>query len=255
MAEDAGITLDQLRELRRVTRGVSDDLDKELRGYLETLAPIVRPKRLLGDLISGESNEDYPDSEKAFTELEDLYRKVSERPFRLRPSLPKPIPAIRVRLEIYPWEEIWEPREGGRGLAVVAPFAWTLTYPGACSLRDLRRMLAGEEARDDVKIQQFVLNGCILHLLLERTPGFVGILGGLRYVVETRRARDLGAVPIPIVRSVIGSARPAAQVMVDAAAYAGQDLFEEVIEPRALDSLEDPLRARLQKHMGSQQPA
>jgi len=248
MTEDAGITLDRLRDLRRVTRAVSDELDRELKGYLETLSQVVRPKRLLGDLIGGESTENYPDSEKAFNELLELYRRVSERPFRLRPVLPKPIPAIRVRLEIYPWEEIWHPPDGGRGLAVVAPFAWTLTYPGACSLRDLRRMLAGEEARDDVKIQQFVLNGCILHLLIERTPGFAAILGGLRYVVETRHAPDLGEVPIPVVRSLIGSVRPAPQVMVDAAAYAGQDQFEEVVAPNALESLVDPLRARLQKH-------
>lgn len=250
MAEDPGITLDRLPDLRRVTRGVSDELDKELKGYLETLAPIVRPKRLLGDLVSGESTESYPDSEKAWKDLQDLYRKVSERPFRLRPTLNKPLPAIRVRLEAYPWEEIWEPAGGGRGLAIVSPFAWTLTYPGACSLRDLRRMLSGEEARDDTKIQQFVLNSCILHLLIERTPGFAGILAGLRYAFETRRARDLGEVPIPVVRSVVGSVRPAAQVMVNAAAFAGQDLFEEVIDPSAHDSLEDPLRSRLQKHMG-----
>jgi hypothetical protein len=250
MAEDAGITRDQLRNLRRATRGVSVDLDKELKGFLETLAPVVRPKRLLGDLISGESTETYPDSQKDFSELQDLYKRVCERPFRLRPSLPKPIPAIRVRLETYPWEEVWEPPSGGQPLAIVSPFAWTLTYPGACSLHELRRMLAGEEAKDETKIQQFVLNGCILHMLIERTPGFGNILGGLRYDVETRRARDLGEVPIPVVCSVIRSVRPAADVMMDAAADAGVDQFEEVIDPRALDTLEDPLRSRLQKHMG-----
>ena len=126
----------------------------------------------------------------------------------------------------------------------------TLTYPGACSLHELRRMLSGEEAKDETKIQQFVLNGCILHMLIERTPGFGNILGGLRYDVETRRARDLGEVPIPVVCSVIRSVRPAAEVMIDAAADAGVDQFEEVIDPKALDTLEDPLRTRLQKHMG-----
>jgi hypothetical protein len=250
MAEDSEITLERLRELRRVTRSVSDELEKELRGFLETLAPIVRPKRLLGDLVVGESTESYPDAEKAFAELQEHFRSVSERPFRVRPFLPKPVPAIRVRLEIYPWEELWQPPEGGRRLAVISPFAWTLTYPGACSLRDLRRMLAGEEARDENKIQQFVLNGCILQMLIERTPGLASILAGLRYALEVRRAPDLGAVPIPIVRSVLGSVRPAPRVMVDAAAYAGQDLFEEVIDPRALEGLVDPLRAKLEKHLG-----
>jgi len=251
MAEDSSITREQLITLRRVTTGVSDDLEKELAGYLETLAQVVRPKRLLGNLISGESSEVPLDSEKCFNELQDLYKKVVEpRPLRLRPTLNKPLANINVRLEIYPWEEVWEPPDGGRKLAVVSPFAWTVTYPGACSLRELRRMLAGDEARDDAKIQQFALNACILHMLIERTPGFTKIMSGLRYVVETRHARDLGDVAIPVIRSVLQSVRPAPQLMMDAAAMVGGDSFEEVIEPGALDSLEDPLRTRLKKYSG-----
>lgn len=252
MREDSSITLERLLKLRRATRAVSDQLERELRGYLETLAPLLRPKRLLGDFIAGESTESYPEAEKTFGELQELYRSVAERPFRLRPSLQRPVPAIRVRLEIQPWEEPWQPDDGGRGLRVVSPLAWTLSYPGACSVGSLRRMLAGEEPRNEGEIQQFVLNGCILHLLLERSPGVLRLVRGLRYELETRRAPDLGDLPVPVIQSVVPSARPPAPVMREAADLAGLEQFEAVIDPEASRSLEDPLRALLEKQLAEQ---
>ncbi len=249
--EDTRITLERLLELRRATAALSDELEKELKGHLETLSPLVRPKRLLGDLIAGESAEAYPEAAKAFEDLQELYGRVAVRPFRLRSSLPRPIPAIRVRLEIYPWEETWFSPGGDRRLGVVSPLAWCLTYPGGCSLRSLRRMLEGGEPRNEAEIHQFVLNGCILHLLLERTPGFGRILAGLRYALETRRVPELGELPIPVLGSVIPSVRPAPQVMLQAAELAGLSRFEEVVDPAALDGLEDPLRARLARALES----
>jgi hypothetical protein len=250
MPEDPSITRERLLDLRRATRTLSDSLENELKGYLQSLAPLGRPKRLLGDLIAGESTESYPEAEKAFQELQELYREVCQRPFRLHAVLSKPIPAIRVRLEIHPWEEAWSSPDGTRRLIVESPFAWILGYPGACSLRSLRGMLAGEDARNEEEIQQFVLNCCILHLLLERTPGFAKLLTGLRFNLETRHAPDLGSLPIPVIASVIPSVRPAADVMLEAAAMAGLGRFEEVVDPNAASTLVDPLRARLERALG-----
>lgn len=249
MGEERDISLERLLKLRRATRALAGDLEKELRGYLETLAPLVRPKRLLGDLIAGASTESYPEAEKAFAQLQELFGKVAERPFRLRPHLDRPVPAIRVRLEIHPWEEPWSAPEGGSKLRVVSPLTWTLSYPGGCSLGSLRRMLAGEEPRNDEEIRQLVLNGCILDLLLQRSPGFGRLLEGLRYQLEVRRPADLGEVPIPVVRSVLPSVRPPPRVMLEAAEMAGLSQFEEVIDPDAGGRLEDPLRARLQARL------
>lgn len=250
MGEERDISLERLLKLRRATRALADDLEQELRGYLETLAPLVRPKRLLGDLIAGASTESYPDAEKAFAQLQELFGKVAERPFRLRPHLDRPVPAIRVRLEIHPWEELWDAPQGGRRLRVVSPLTWTLSYPGGCSLGSLRRMLAGEEPRNDEEIRQFVLNGCILHLLLERSPGFGRLLRGLRFELDVQRPADLGEVPVPVLRSVLPSVRPPPQVMLDAAEMAGLSQFEEVIDPDAAQHLEDPLRSRLEARLG-----
>src|SRR5208283_5257011 len=151
------ITLERLLKLRRATRALADFLESELRAYLDTVAPLLRPKRLLGNLIQGESTESYYDSDRAFAELQQLWAKVSERPFRLRAHLTSPIPAIRVKLELSRWEKLW----------VSSPLSWVVSYPGACRLDSLNKMLVGEEQRNEAEMHQFVLNACILNLLLE----------------------------------------------------------------------------------------
>ncbi len=247
MAEDPSITLDRLLKLRRVTRALADQLEAELRVYLDTLAPLLRPKRLLGDFIAGESTETHPDAAKAFGELQSLWPTVAERPFRLRPVLQKPLPAVRVRLELLPFEEAWASSDGARRLRVVSPLIWVLGFPGGCKPGALRRMLAGEEPRNEAEIQGFVLHAFILHLLLERNPGIVRLFAALGFPLETRRLPEFGALPIPVVRSVMPCTRPSASVMLDAAELAGLATFEEVIDVAGARAIQDPLRRRLEE--------
>jgi len=255
MAEDPSITLDRLLKLRRATRALADFLENELRGHLDTLAPLLRPKRLLGNLIQGESTESYHDSDRAFQELQQLWAKVSERPFRLRGHLTSPIPAIRVKLELSRWEELWNAPSGGKKLWVSSPLSWVLSYPGACRFDSLNKMLAGEEQRNEAEMHQFVLNACILQLLLERAPGIPKLLAGLRYTVDVRRAAPLGELPLVVLRSAIPSVRPSPQVMIDAAELAGLGTFEEVLDVGAARRLQDPLRTRVEELLKEHAPA
>jgi hypothetical protein len=128
---------------------------------------------------------------------------------------------------------------------VVSPFCWVIGYPGACSLGALRRMLAGEDARNDEEIRLFVLGSCILHLLFERSPFLVRLFEALRFEAGTRTLPDTGELPVPILRSVVPSMRPDPGLMLDAADLAGQSTFSEVIDVERALALEDPLRARL----------
>lgn len=245
VSEPASIGLERLLELRRATSAVASALEAELRGHLETLAPLLRPKLLLGDFIAGASVESRPDAEAAFRDLSALYAKVASKPFRLPTRLDRPLPAIRVRLDLHPVEEIVHAGAAGRRLVVVSPFAWVATYPGACTLGALRRMLVGEDARNDEEIRGFVLGSCILHLLVERSPTLVGLFEALRFSLGTRTLPELGDLPVPILRSAVPSMRPDPRVMLDAADLAGQSTFSEVIDVERALALDDPLRARL----------
>lgn len=245
MSENARITLQDLPRLRRITRGLAEALEPELRSHLEFLAPLLRPKRLLGDFVAGQSTESYPDAEDAYAELARIYEKVY-KPLHLHPKLPKPIPSIRVRLEISPWEEVAAPGDA-KQLTVVSPLTWVLSYPGACGVSELRAMLAGHQDRNDEEVRQFALNCGILSLLLERTPGFARLMRGLRYEVETRHLPECPDLAVPLIRSEIPSVRPPGQVMLEAAELAGLAIFEEVIDPDVLEQVKDPLQAKVEK--------
>ena len=250
MSEDAGITLEELLRLRRATQVVADATRAELQGHLDTLAPLLRPKLLLGDFIAGESSEARPQAEAGYRELCERFASVAQRPFRQSPNLPKPLPAIRVRLELHPLEE--PVSVAGKSLTVVYPFAWAFTYPGACSLGELRAMLSGAEERKDDEIRQFLLHCCILSMQLERAPKAVELLGALRYQLGTETLVGLGELRVPVVRSAILSTRPGAQVMADAADMAGQSTFSEVIALERARALEDPLQRRLEEALAAQ---
>jgi hypothetical protein len=243
--EHGPLDLQRLLELRRATSAVARGLEAELRGHLDTLAPLLRPKLLLGDFIAGASAESRPDAESAFRDLTSLYTRVAPKPFRLPARLDKPVPAIRVRLELHPVEDVVVAGSAGRRLVVVSPFAWVIGYPGACGVGALRRMLAGEDARNDEEIRTFVLGSCILHLLVERSPTLGRLFEALRFELGTRTLPDLGELPVPVVRSVVPSMRPDPALMLDAADLAGQSTFSEVIDVERALALEDPLRARL----------
>src|SRR6266581_3671171 len=81
------LNIEQLLHLHTLTKEVSKLCQKQLRAYLDTMALLLRPRRMLGDFIEGAERETAGGSERTIAELKDLYRKVALRPFDLRPEL------------------------------------------------------------------------------------------------------------------------------------------------------------------------
>jgi len=244
MAENAEITLQALPALRRVTRGVAEHLEPQLRSCLDFVAPLLRPKRVLGRLVEGPGADTPGGEEAAWSAVEAAYGAVY-KPLGLHPSVPKPLPAIPTRLVIRPWEETWSAPEGGRKISVVSPLCWSLGYQVECTPSQLRERVAGERKSDDAEVRASVLANAALSLVLERTPAFAELLGALRFRLESRPLPGCSAVLLPVIRSEVDSVRPPGPVMVDAADLAGLSSFEEVVDPSAAARLRDPLRALL----------
>lgn len=244
MAESAQITLQELAGLRRVTRGLAEFLEPQLRDTVEFLSPLLRPKRVLGKFVSGGTLESAPKETEAFTRIEKSYAEVY-RPLGLHPKVPNPLPSIRSRIEIHPWEETWTPPGGNAAIQVISPLCWILSYQGTCRVGRLREMLGGSRERDLDAIRGFALNAAVLGLLIEQTPGFAKLMRALRFRVEARPLTECPALLIPVVRSEIESVRPPGQVMIDATELAGMSTFSEVVDPSKVERLSDPLAQKL----------
>src|SRR5260370_23055594 len=91
-APAASLNVEQLLHLHTLTKDVAKACQKQLRAYLDTLALLFRPRRILGDAIEGAERESVGGSERTLAELRDLYRKVALRPFHLRPHPTYPLP-------------------------------------------------------------------------------------------------------------------------------------------------------------------
>jgi len=63
--------------LRRLTRAITDLLHGQLREYLSALAPLLRPRSILGDYAQGGTREGLRGSEKALQELQSTYKTVA----------------------------------------------------------------------------------------------------------------------------------------------------------------------------------
>src|SRR5437588_11924619 len=107
-APAAALNIEQLLHLHTLTKEVSKYCQKQLRGYLDTLALLFRPRRILGDAMEGSERESVGGSDRTLTELRELYRKVALRPFDLRPELNPPLESVSTALQLHEWEYLHE---------------------------------------------------------------------------------------------------------------------------------------------------
>ena len=121
------LNVEQLLRLHTITKDVSRFCQKQLRGYLETLALLFRPRRILGEAIEGGEKESVGGSDRTLAELRELYRKVSLRPFDLRPELSLPLESVSTQMQLHEWEYLHEVNtdRGRQSIKVTTPLTWT----------------------------------------------------------------------------------------------------------------------------------
>src|ERR1039457_2314627 len=158
------LNVEQLLHLHTLTKDVAKVCQKQLRGYLDTLALLFRPRRILGDAMEGAERESVGGSDRTLAELRDLYRKVAVRPFDLRPELSLPLESVSTQMQLYEWEYLHQIKtdRGWRSIKVTSPPTWVVAYSSSYSLPMLRQVLAGQEERDAEAVRAFVLRSCLI---------------------------------------------------------------------------------------------
>ena len=63
--------------LRKLTRAIADVVRVQMTEYLATLAPLLRPKMVLGDHVEDGTKESSRRSDKAFKDLQTLYESLA----------------------------------------------------------------------------------------------------------------------------------------------------------------------------------
>jgi hypothetical protein len=236
----------RLLALRKLTRAVSDLLRTQMKDYLSTLAPLFRPRNVLGNYVGSGTHEASRIGEKAFRELQELYQTIARSEiYRLPTELKTPLEVINPQLEMTPVEYTHLATSGSESKTVVitSPLKWVLTY-GRFGPGRLRELINGEQRTSD-QLQQFVLHYLMMHTVVSKQPGVSQIMEALHFPLSIERSAAFGDLPITYVASSISTVRPPDELLVESTEISGMNTFEEIVQLEDVAKLRDPLKEQL----------
>src|SRR5438132_1310500 len=99
------LKIEQLVDLREKIEMVSQLLQNQLKGHLDTLRPLLVPRRVLGNYVRSSVKEDIPDTDVVLKRLREKYKESCGKPFALPTEFDESVLAdMDSQLELYPWE-------------------------------------------------------------------------------------------------------------------------------------------------------
>ncbi len=232
--------------LRRLTRAVSESLRGQVRGYLGTLAPILRPRTVFGEHVQSNVKEVVRGSEKAFKDLQAVFDgAIREKPFNLQKGLTAPFEVESTAIETTPFEYRHVARDstGSKSIQVTSPLKWVLSYSGF-GVNRLRDLLADRNRTAD-EVFKTVLHLALVNSVFVLQPHVVELMSALHFTVTTEKWPEFGSLPITCLTTSVSTVRPPDDVIIESTEISGSDVFEEVINTADLANIADPYRDKL----------
>lgn len=242
-----GIDIGQLLKLRKLTRAVADHLTRQLNAHLGTLGPLLNPRTLFGDNVSGGARVPGKSAEQAYQALVSAYQTIHHtKPFNLRSKFDTPISLLSASLEIEPasYEHAASHDGENKTVTVTRPLTWVLSFEGFKPSR-VRELLAGRGDVSGSKLQECVLHYLLLSITLQKKAGIRDLLQALRFPVTFEHSAEFGELPLVTISAPLSTARPPDKVIIESTEISGSPQFEEVVQSADLEKLADPLREKL----------
>jgi hypothetical protein len=241
------LSIDELAGVRERTEKVAALLRARLDRHLEALRPVLSPRRLLGRHVRGGVREDAQGADRALTELRERYSAVVGRPFNLPKDLPDEPLGVEPIAELYPFEYEHKLDGSDRAITMTSPVRWLLGFRSGYTPAELRHAVRERASLRSADARQFIVNALVLQSMLERFSEIPALLADLRYELRSEKIDGLGDLPFATVRiASLASFRPSDSVIATATRFSGVPAFIELIEPRAIRDLPDPLRTEME---------
>jgi hypothetical protein len=234
----------RILELRKLTRSISEKIESELNGYLATLAPLFSPAPILGEYIRGGSKTPVKGAEMAFRDLKSRYQAIAgQKPFSLETDISSPLDIFAATPSLSAVEYAYTVEQEGKStsITITSPLKWVLSYPEQHPTK-LLQMLGGNRNQMKDELSHALLQYLTLSLVLEKRPGLVNILKGLRFNLETKHHEGLGKLPVMIVSCPLNTLLPPDDIIVQNTEISGIPSFEEIINIDDIRELSDPMR-------------
>jgi hypothetical protein len=243
---DEQITTQRLLVLRKLTRAIGDLLRTQLKDYLSTLTPLLRPTHVLGEYIQGSSKVTVKGADRAFKELQVLYEEIAaKKPFEIHGSLQAPIEMLSSTPEIaqvdYP--HIARSENDTKTVMVTSPFKWILSYAGF-GVPKLKELVDNRHAASR-ELSEFLRHFLVLKTVISHQTGLMNILNDLHFPVSWERLPGLGELPLTCISCSISSFLPPDPVIVESTEISGVAVFEEIVKLSDIAQTEEPFKQRL----------
>jgi len=248
MTQVKEIDLQQMPPLREMSQKMSSYLQERLISHLSALAPLLAPERILGGHVEGGSKERGRGADESYALLESRFSEIFREAFGLPGHLRSPLPAIKPRLRIYPWEYHYQlGADPSQTIIVSSPIRWVIAYDYPYTLHDLLRARMAGEKPQATESKQLAINSLAFWLALDRNEGVKGILEDLRFPVTVETSPVSGELPFMVANAGLESVRPQDDVIKMVTQLSGKPVFEELIDQDVVRQMRDPLAEKLMK--------
>ncbi len=239
------IELQQLGHLRNISQKITQHLQRKLNDYLNTVTPLLAPRKVLGQYMQSAFNDKVPGDDKNFASLEERYKQISRDTFNLSSKLSTPLPSIANKPVVYPWEYLYSIPDVHSRISMSSPVRWVLNYSSAY---DLSRLLEdrgkGEQTRPE-EIKEFLIYSLTMWMLVDKSPGLQDLLRDLRFHVSFEKSDESGEFPDVVLNADVPSFRPQDEVIKTVVQMSGRPVFEELIDVDALAGVTDTFKTEL----------
>lgn len=238
--------LDELLEVREATERLSAYLNKRLKDHLNALSTLLVPGRVLGKHVG--ARESAPRADEALAELTEKYKQACNSLPGLKPDLEEEVlTAIGSTVQLYPYEYSYEAKspKATRQITMTSPVRWAVAYGPGAVIPQLHTQLQSANERRTPAVRQFVINALAFQVTLGRSPGAMQLIRDLRYDVHSQGLPGVDGLPLLTLGVPLPSFRPADELLLTATRLSGVPAFIELIDPDAVNAMEDPLRIKI----------
>ena len=235
---ERAVSIEEVSAVRQKTEAVAALLRTRLERHLETLQPVLNPRRLLGRHVRGGTRDEALGADRALHDLRERFAAVCGRPFNLNKELGDDPLGIEPIAELHPYTYLHHLPDPARTITITSPVQWVVSFRSGYALAELRKAVQERTALRASDARQFVLNA-----LLEKFPELASLLNDLRYELRVEKLDGLGELPCVSIRiASLPSFRPADSVIASAIRFSGVPAFIELIDFDAARAIVDPLR-------------
>ncbi len=243
----------RLLELRKLTTALARIFSRQLEEYLASLAPLLQPRALLGDLVRFEKCP-VKDQDVALQQLAKLYEPLARASaLNVQTELKTPLDVYTTKLDIVPATYSYTPQGSSSAITIVRPLKWVLIYKDQRPER-LRELISTHARSGGGDLQSCVLHYLVMHMLVQRRPGVAPILEALRFPMTSTPNPEFAGLPFSYVSAPLSTVRASDTVIMQSTQISGTSTFEEVVNFDDVAQLSDPLKEKVlavvQEHGG-----